>query len=315
MTKLILAALVFSIAFLTACPRGRAKMPAVISDRIRDYAVNKFQEDYDAYERAVREDKPEVAKALRDGLIFKLKRNIDANYADFENNLFLGKASSNVLFDITEFGAVLAGTITNGERAKTIISSALSAFKGGRKSIDINFFREKTTESLISTMRASRSGFEEKINIGLRNTVSNYTLEEALGDLIDYFYAGSLSNALVELSKQASEKATDAKAAADNEIKNRLRANLKESITINSIRNDLNRSLTSGTVEEKDAARKTLLNALGKLRTELPALNVTFQPTDSGDVLFTELQRVLRLAATMDPTPTDTILKALVSSK
>ncbi len=315
MTKLILAILVFSITLLTACPRGRAKMPEVISEKIRSYAVNKFQDDYDAYEEAVRQDRPEVAKTLRDGLIFKLKRNIDANYADFENNLFLGKASSNVLFDITEFGAVLAATITNGERAKTIISSALSAFKGGRKSIDINFFREKTTESLISTMRASRSGYEEKLNIGLRNTVSNYTLEEALGDLIDYFYAGSLSNALVELSKQASEKATDAKAAADNEIKNRLRANLKESITISSIRNDLNTKLTSGTAEEKAAARKTLLSVLGKLKTEIPTLNVAFQPTDSGDVLFAELQRILRVAAAMDPTPTDTILKALVSSK
>jgi hypothetical protein len=286
-------------------------MPKVISDRVRNYAIKKFDADYIAYNNAVTNNQLLQANAIRDALVFQLKRNIDANYADFENGVFTGKASANVLFDIVEFGTVLAGTITNGERAKTIISASLSTFKGGRKSVDINFFREKTTESLISTMRASRSSSLEKINIGLRNDVSNYTLEEALGHLIDYFYAGSLSNALVELSKQAAEKATVAKAGADLEEKARLRANLVESRTINDMRNELYVRITTGSDTDKAAANTTLLAALKTLKTELPDLNVTFTKNDTNEILFAELQRILKLAAAQERIPTEIILKAL----
>lgn len=285
-------------------------MPDVISDKIRKYAVDKYQEDYDTYNLDVKERNLDVAKIHRDELIFKLKRHIDSNYADFENNLFLGKATSNVLFDITELGAAATIGITNGERAKTIIGTALTAFKGTRKSIDVNFFREKTTESLISTMRASRSRVEEKINLGLQNEVKDYTLEEALGDLIDYFYAGSLANALVELSQQASDNAKMAEKAAGAEIKNRLKKDFEESGDIDSIRNKIDAAFKTGGDKEKAEARTTLLRALETIKKELPAVNANFAVTDSNEVLFAELQRILAKAAFED-IPTTVILKGL----
>lgn len=287
-------------------------MPSVIKEKVRTYAITKFDTDYAAYNKAVENEKFELAKLRRNEMIFQLKRNIDANYQEFENGLFIGKATSNILFDITELGAALAGTITNGERAKTIISSSLSMFKGSRKSSEINLFREKTTESLIQTMRASRSSREKKINIGLRNTVADYTLEESLGDLIDYFYAGSLSNALVELSQNAADNANDAKIEADNATEERLKQGFVESKNIDGIRNQLYVAIKTGTDAEKTKARETLLKGLGSLKTEFPDFNVTFTTTDSNEALFDELQRVLRLAVTrLDEIPTDKILKAL----
>ena len=97
-------------------------MPAVIKEKVRTYAITKFDTDYTAYNEAVKGEKFELAKLRRNEMIFQLKRNIDANYLEFENGLYIGKAISNILFDITELGAALAGTISNGERAKTIIS-------------------------------------------------------------------------------------------------------------------------------------------------------------------------------------------------
>lgn len=304
--------LVSLCVLFTGCPSGRTKMPAVVKEKVRTYALTKFDTDYSAYNAAVEKKDFELAKLRRNEMIFQLKRNIDANYLEFENGLFIGKATTNILFDITELGAALAGTITNGERAKTIISSSLSMFKGSRKSAEINLFREKTTESLIQTMRASRSNREKKINLGLRNTVADYTLEESLGDLIDYFYAGSLSNALVELSQEAADNAKDAKIGADNATEERLKQGFNESKDIDGIRNQLYVSIKTGTDGEKAAAREKLLKALGSLKTDLPELKVTFSTDDSNDTLFTELQRVIRLAVTsMDEIPTDKILKAL----
>lgn len=285
-------------------------MPDVISDKVRKYAVDKFQEQSDAYDRAVLAGNMDQAKAIRDGVIFKLKRHIDSNYADFENGLYLGKAGSNILFDITEFGAVFATNITNGERAKTIISGALSAFKGGRKSIDINLFREKTTESLISSMRSSRSRVEVKINIGLGNNVSDYTLDEGLGDLINYFYAGSLSNALVVLAQQSADEAEKAKAAVNAEEKDRLKKNFNQSKGIDEIRNEIDAAFKNGSAKEKSEARARLLRALETIKKEMPAVSANFSAADSNEVLLAELQRILLQAADKD-LPTDIILKGL----
>lgn len=308
---IIVFVLVCAVVSLTGCPRGRSKMPDVVNDRVIYYAVKTFDEDVAEYNNAVTAGNLDTAKIRRDELIFKLKRNIDANYADFENELFIGKAASNVLFDITELGASAAIGITNGERAKTIIGTALTAFKGGRKSVDVNFFREKTTESLISTMRASRSRVEEKINLGLRNEVKNYTLEEALGDLINYFFAGSLANALVELSQQASERADIARTQVDIRVKQRLEKEFTQSQSIDELRNKLSADLNSPDNLTKTAARTRLLRALETLRKDVPALNITFNANDTNANLFKELQRALRQAATMEPIPTAEILNAL----
>lgn len=286
-------------------------MPKAVSERIRNYAVAEFDNDYSKYSKAIDENNLQVAKVKRDELVFRLKRNIDSNYADFENNLFLGKASSNVLFDIAELGSAAAVGITNGERAKSIIGTALTAFKGGRKSVDVNFFREKTTESLILTMRASRSGLEEKINLGLRNGVTNYTLEEALGDLIDYFYAGSLANALLRLSQTASEDAKIAKEEADKSIKDRLKTEFTQSVSIDSIRNQLSTDLSSKDGTTQSAARTRLIKVLEALRISLPDMNIKVDQALSNDQLFSELQRVLKAAALRDPVPTEAILDAL----
>jgi hypothetical protein len=312
-TIVIFAALVVSMFAVTGCPKTRSDMPPVVAERVRNYAVVQFDSDYGAYNTAVAEGRYDDARMKRDELVFKLKKAIDANYADFENSLYVGKATSNVLFDAGEFGAVLAGTITNGERVKTIISSSLSAFKGGRKSVDINFFRERTTESLILTMRASRSNAYEKINIGLRNNVRDYTLEEALGHLIDYFYAGSLSNALVTLSNQASVNAVNAKAAADDQEKKRLQANVSDSRDINTLRNDLYKKIKNGTDSEKEAARQSLLRALKELRADktFDDVKISVDEKASAEDLFAELQRILKAAAAMDQIPTEAILKAL----
>lgn len=312
MKKTILIFLLFFISiFSTGCPNGRANMPKVLSDKVIRYAVDSFQTDLDDYKKAIDKNELDKAKLLRNETVFKLKRNIDANYADFENNIYLGKASSNVLFDITELGAAATIGFTNGERVKTIIGTALTAFKGGRKSIDVNFFREKTTESLISTMRAARSKVETKINIGLRNDVVNYTLEEALGDLIDYFFAGSLSNALVELSQQAAATAKDAKSETDQKEKERLRAGFNVTKEIDTIRNKLFVAINNGSDAEKSVARLTLIKVLKTLKEKLTDFQVTFDENGTNQNLFDELQKILKKAALMDEPPLETILEAM----
>ena len=63
--------------------------------------------------------------------------------------------------------------------------------QGMRTSLDKNFFQEKTTESIISQMRASRKTKQALLitNLGKRN-VASYPLEQAWIDLVGFYYAG-----------------------------------------------------------------------------------------------------------------------------
>lgn len=230
MKKLLFALLISSAVFFTGCPANKPKVPAVITEKLISYEVGRFVADYDAYNELVCEKKNlstkdsqgkptattpcnkklDEAWRVRNAIIFRLKRNIDALYKDFESDLYFHRATWNFLGDTTELLAATAINITNGERVKNIISVALTAFKGGRKSLDSNLFREKTTEVLISKMRASRDRVMTDIKKKMINDADSYQLDEALGDLINYFYAGTLQSSLQELAQDASD---DAKAA------------------------------------------------------------------------------------------------------
>jgi hypothetical protein len=207
----VLIAIALSTLVLTGCPKSKPNVPPVVARRLANYEIERFENDEKAYYQAADGNQPEQARRLRDRIINRLKTNIDANYQDFENQLFTRRARTNILFDITELGTAVAINISNGERTKNIIAAALTGFKGGRKSIDENLFMERTTQVIISQMQASRSKVEETLLVNMRDKgVDQYSLDAALGDLINYFYAGSLQKGLQDLAKQTGQDALDA---------------------------------------------------------------------------------------------------------
>lgn len=212
MRKIQLCLLICTAVFATGCPKSKPNIPDVLAKRVALYEINRFDNDAAAYDQAVSANQTESARRLRNRIIDRLKANIDANYNEFENQLFTGRATTNVLSDILELGAAAAINITNGERAKNIISVLLTGFKGGRKSVDENFFKERTTAAIISQMQASRARIETALLTNINGKdASEYSLDAALGDLINYFYAGTLQKGLQDLAQQAGQSAIDEK--------------------------------------------------------------------------------------------------------
>lgn len=156
-----------------------------------------------------------LARTVRNDLTYQLIRFTDYQYFQFENDLYVKRASGSFLSDVLDFGGNLAGTITNGERAKTIINASLIAFRGGRKSASLNYFQEQTADVLITKMQTSRNRVLKEILTQTKDKdVDDYPLEAALGDAIKYFYAGTLPRALQELKKDVGLAAQ----VAENEI-------------------------------------------------------------------------------------------------
>jgi hypothetical protein len=126
---------------------------------------------------------------------------IDAAYVDFINDLQAGRDRTNFVADVVELGTTAAVGITNGERPLQILGVALTAFRGGRRSADLNFYKEQTTPVLISKMDGNRAKVRATILTRERASVDDYPLGAAISDIVDYYNAGTLVRAFTELQK------------------------------------------------------------------------------------------------------------------
>lgn len=310
MKTLQLSALLIVAAFATGCPKSKPMVPDVLAKRVALYEVSKFDNDLAEYDNAVRANQPELARRMRNRTINRLKSNIDANYHEFENQLFTGRATSNVLADITELGATAAINITNGERAKNIISMLLAGFKGGRKSFDENFFKERTTAAIISQMQASRAHIETEILKNLREQDANdYSLDAALGDLINYFYAGTLQKGLQDLAQQAGQNAITEKNNAAVQ-RQKLRAATAEDVArAKTIRGRFNELFKDALTPPIDLPKQ----AAAVLAAKQALQELTGQPVAPGITnadLFTQLDAAIEATAT-DESGIEKVRKAL----
>ena len=145
-------------------------------------------------------------------------RVIDYNYYDYENNFYTTRSSGSFIADFLEAGTNLASIISKGERAKSIISSALAAFKQDRKSFNLDFYREKSFEVLIIKMQTARDRKKREMLLQMKKDVSGsdyYDLDTALTDIVEYFFAGGLPSALKELQVDSAQNAQEAKNQLD----------------------------------------------------------------------------------------------------
>lgn len=130
---------------------------------------------------------------------------VDSVYGVYIRDIRKKRTIGEFLADLTEIGASTAiGVTKGGTRSLQIIGVALTGFRAGRKSAELNFFDEKTTEVLIKRMDASRSQILGEIKQKQPKTTGEYSFDAALDDIIRYFDAGTLNRAFTELDKQAS---------------------------------------------------------------------------------------------------------------
>lgn len=230
MKKITLPLIICIVLMLTACPRNapdRRVIDAIIASYTSEFRSDQLR--YDCYVRGydfsgsgdsitcvtgVAPDKPKFAddaRRVRDAVTSRFLRVIDSNFEQFANDLQNRRATSNFLGDITELGLGAATGISNGERVLQILGVAMTAFRGGRKSIDQSFYERQSTPILITKMDTSRDRvmsaiLQKREKFG----ADKYSLEDSLGDVIKYFWAGTLTRAFVELAKDSSLQAKTA---------------------------------------------------------------------------------------------------------
>jgi hypothetical protein len=212
---------------LTGCFNTMAPTPPkILAPAITSYPASVYSVDVNAYRVAINSKDYTQARVLRDQIVYRTLADIESTYGRFEVQLTTSRATESVLADTAQLGITAAITVVSASDVKDILAASLSGLQGTQLSIDKNFFREKTTESLISQMRADRKNLEAQIVSRLaaqdvipttdpttKANIAAYSLDAAWIDVTQYYYAGTVPSALVSIATTTGNNAT---AAATN---------------------------------------------------------------------------------------------------
>jgi len=158
----------------------------------------------------------DAQRAYRDEVVDARMRVIDINFDNFREQLNIGYNVTEVGADVAALGLGAAGTLTGAAGTKAILAAIATGVAGTRTSIDKNLYYQKTITALISQMEAGRKAVKVRVETGLGNPVSEYSLITALSDVDDYYDAGSIPSAVnsITLTSGSSQAVSDTQISA-----------------------------------------------------------------------------------------------------
>jgi hypothetical protein len=227
----------------------------------------------------------EQAENVRNETIERALFVIDANYVEWVNYLYLGRATGNFVADtvqLTTSGVI--GALNGPADTLRILGVALNTFQGARSSFDLNYFDKQNTTIIVNQMDSNRSKAYKVILNKKGKDITKYSMAEAIKDMVAYYNAGTFVSAFTALSRQT---AIDAKTSAN---------------AVDKINSPPNPSPTSGTPDSIGEAQspqtdpsvvsseKKVLEILDKLESLLNDFNQSQLAISKLQKVFAELQ-------------------------
>lgn len=201
MKSILLVVIALSTLVLTGCPKYKPSVDFKNSSSLVNKVNAHFESKQTQYFSALSRNDDVTARRTRNELIEDALPYVDSAYEDFITDITAGRDRANFIADVVELGTTAAIGITNGERPLQILGVALTAFRGGRRSIDLNFFKEQTTPILINKMDGNRAKVRATILTREREGADTYPIGAAVSDIVAYYNAGTLVRAFTELQK------------------------------------------------------------------------------------------------------------------
>ncbi|PYS51739.1 MAG: hypothetical protein DMF68_03295, partial [Acidobacteria bacterium] len=145
------------------------KLPPLLSEGSADpsafniRSIAELKKQYEDNAKGTTEANREAAKQSRNRLVGIAVDQVDALYFDKLKSDRKKIRLVQFILDFLEIGAASAISITNGERAKTVISEGLGALQASRKSLNKNF-QLLERNLLINKMEADRANILASIH-------------------------------------------------------------------------------------------------------------------------------------------------------
>lgn len=205
--------LVSLVLVATSTARAQKKPPLLSDSDISAFNKDQIQK---LATTASDTTKPEAAQLARNKLIAIAVEQVDTAFNDYRTKDRKRTQLLNFIFDFLEIGAASTiSLITGGLRAKSVIAEGLALFQGSRAAFNKDFkFLER--QLLFDKMVAKRSAKLTAIYKKLNQDVLEYPWEQARSELRDYFFAGTIDEALSSLSRDTGQEAAGAVTDLEN---------------------------------------------------------------------------------------------------
>jgi hypothetical protein len=155
------------------------------------------------------------SKGIRNEIISTRMREIDSYYFAFEASLIRERQEIGFVTSIVAMALSGAVPLVSSIGTKNALGAASLAVQGGTKAFSDEVLFQKTVQVLATQMRARRDFIASDIITRMRTLdLDTYPLSMALGDLDEYYAAGTIAGALIEIQKTVSAEskiAEDAK--------------------------------------------------------------------------------------------------------
>lgn len=218
--RILCAALILA-ALGPGCTSLRsAQRPVVTSDEIRaSLAKFKWAHAVQAFHGA---DDDVARKGLtkrqyRDLVITQYMLGIDANYAEFRANADSESRASDLGFELGLLGLAGVASVAEPDEAGKL-AAAITAFTGARATFDKTLFFNKTLPAIFAAMDEERARRRLVLVQGMQRDEQQYSLPQALPDIVAYQEAGSFPLAISNVVARSVEKKNEAVASLDNAV-------------------------------------------------------------------------------------------------
>jgi hypothetical protein len=181
--------------------------------RLRPYFTNDVESTYN---ETLHNFGEEAGKAYRNEVISQRLRAIDIRFMMFTQALNKEVNAAQLITDFAVLGLGGAGAVAGGASTKAILAAISAGLTGAKLATDKAFYAQKTLPALVAQMEASRTAQLLVLRAGMKQSTSDYPLATGLHDTDRYFTAGTLPQAITDISVAAGAKTE----AASNAIRN-----------------------------------------------------------------------------------------------
>jgi hypothetical protein len=135
----------------------------------------------------------------------------DIQFSQFEQSLFNDTRSGGFAATLSTLGLTTVAAASSG--GVTQVLSGLSAFIiGGREAFQKEVLAERTAIAIHTAMRGRRAQVALRLREGLARPIELYPVESALGDIHEYYTAGTVLGALVDITETVGQSTRQAEA-------------------------------------------------------------------------------------------------------
>jgi hypothetical protein len=151
-------------------------------------------------------------RLIRNEVIFRRMLTIDVNYSEYELSLTQERQLAGFGGATLQQGLSIAGNLVTPVQTGKILNGIAQGVGAAKGFYDSELVMAKTIPIVLGSMRAQRDIVARAIMLKKEDDTEKYPLSLALGDVEDYYLAGTFSSGLAKALEEAGAGAADAKA-------------------------------------------------------------------------------------------------------